>query len=227
MTKEWTALLMAAVLLLSLTACSASGGSIRGSVTQAETTAAQTTVPETTEPEFAVGSSSGNRYKNTFLGIGCTLDENWRFLSDEEIRQNNSAAQGMMEEEYQQMLENADVVYDMMAHHQNEVDSLSLNMEKLSGAAKLLSEEQYAQLSLESLEGGLSSMGIENIQSTIEEITFAGKTHVSIRIEGEYSGIKVYEAMVFCKRSGYMAIACACTWVEDGTQAILDCFYSL
>ena len=232
MAKKWGALLLAAALLLTMSACSG-GKSIRGNVTPmettapAQTTATETTVPETTEPAFAVGSSSGNRYENTFLGIGCKLDENWTFLSDEQIRENNAAAADMMAEEYQELVAESSVVYDMMANHQNEVDTLSLNMEKLSGAAKLVTEEQYAQLSLEGLEGSLSSMGIENIQTKVEQISFAGGTHTCIRLEGEYSGVKVYESLVCYKRGGYMALACACTWLEDGTQAILDSFYAL
>lgn len=226
MLKKWGALLLAAALLVTLSACSG-GKNIRGNVTPVGTTAPETTVPETTEPAFAVGSSSGNRYENTFLGIGCALDENWTFLSDEQIRENNAAAADMMAEEYQEMVEAADVVYDMMANHQNEVDTLSLNMEKLSGAALIISEEQYAQLSLEGLESSLSSMGIENIQTNVEQISFAGGTHTCIRLEGEYSGVKVYESLVCYKRGGYMALACACTWMEDGTQAILDSFYAL
>ena len=232
MAKKWGALLLAAALLLTMSACSG-GKSIRGNVTPmettapAQTTAPETTVPETTEPAFAVGSSSGNRYENTFLGIGCKLDENWTFLSDEQIRENNAAAADMMAEEYQELVAESSVVYDMMANHQNEVDTLSLNMEKLSGAAKLVTEEQYAQLSLEGLEGSLSSMGIENIQTSVEQISFAGGTHACIRLEGEYSGVKVYESLVCFKRGGYMALACACTWMEDGTQAILDSFYAL
>lgn len=238
MLKKWGALLLAGALLLTMSACSGSDGkSVRGSVTSVETTAPETTAPETTvpettapettEPAFAVGSSSGNRYENTFLGIGCALDENWTFLSDEQIRENNAAAADMMADEYQEQVQDADVVYDMMANHQNEVDTLSLNMEKLSGAAKLVTEEQYAQLSLEGLEGSLSSMGIENIQTSVEQISFAGGTHACIRLEGEYSGVKVYESLVCFKRGGYMALACACTWMEDGTQAILDSFYAL
>ena len=226
MLKKWGALLLAAALLVTLSACSG-GKNIRGNVTPVGTTAPETTVPETTEPAFAVGSSSGNRYENTFLGIGCALDENWTFLSDEQIRENNAAAADMMAEEYQEMVEAADVVYDMMANHQNEVDTLSLNMEKLSGAALIITEEQYAQLSLEGLESSLSSMGIENIQTNVEQISFAGGTHTCIRLEGEYSGVKVYESLVCYKRGGYMALACACTWMEDGTQAILDSFYAL
>ena len=233
MLKKWGALLLAGALLLTMSACSGSDGkSIRGSVTSVETTAPETTapettVPETTEPAFAVGSSAGNRYENTFLGIGCALDENWTFLSDEQIRENNAAAADMMADAYQEQVQDADVVYDMMANHQNEVDTLSLNMEKLSGAAKLVTEEQYAQLSLEGLEGSLSSMGIENIKTSVEQISFAGGTHACIRLEGEYSGVKVYESLVCFKRGGYMALACACTWMEDGTQAILDSFYAL
>lgn len=238
MFKKWGALLLAAAMLVTLTACSGkSGNSIRGNITPAEKettvettapeTTAEATVSETAEASFAVGVSADNRYENTFLGFGCVLDASWTFLTDEEIRENNAASQDMMAEEYQQMIEEASAVYDMMAHHENEVDTLSVNMEKLSGAALLVSEEQYAQLSLENLEGSLSSMGIENIVTSVEQITFAGEDHACIRVEGDISGIKVYESLACCKRGNYMALVCACTWVEDGTQEILDCFYAL
>lgn len=209
--------------------CVKSESSVRGTVTKDQKeTQPETTVPETTAgPELSLGSTSGNRWENEFIGIGCKLDENWIFMSDEEIRQNNQLANDLVGDEYKEALESADVIYDMMASHANGTDTVSASMEKLSGAALLINEETYIELSKESLEGTIISMGVENVQTTAEEITFAGESHYGIRLEGEYSGIKIYETLIAVKCSGYMACVTVCTWVEDGTQEILDCFYGL
>lgn len=220
------ALCMAA---MCLAGCGPDSSEVRGTVTKTQDQKQPTeTVPETTAgPEISLGSTSGNQWENEFIGIGCKLDENWTFMSDEEIRQNNQLANDLVGDEYKEALESAEVIYDMMANHANQTDTVGVTMEKLSGAALLINEEAYIGLSKESLEGTITSMGVENVQTSAEEFTFAGESHYGIRLEGEYSGLKIYETLIAVKCNGYMACVTVCTWVEDGTQAILDSFYSL
>lgn len=237
--------IFAAVLALCMAAacfagCAKSESSIRGNVTpdkKAEQTVPtqQETAPETTEAvpettagaEISLGSTSGNRWENEFIGIGCQLDENWTFMTDEEIRQQNQISTELVGDEYKDALESAAVIYDMMANHANGTSTVGVNLEKLSGATLLITEQLYIEASKESLEGAIASMGVENIQVSTEEISLGGKTHYGIRLEGEYSGVKIYETLIAVKCNGYMACVTACTWVEDGTQEILDCFYGL
>lgn len=227
------ALTLAICMAASFAGCAKSESSVRGSViqNQEQQTAAQTvaeTVPETTAgPELSLGSTSGNRWENEFIGIGCQLDESWTFLTDEEIRQTNQISSDLVGDEYKEALESAKVIYDMMATNADGVSTIGVNLEKLSGAALLVTEEMYIEVSEENLVGALESMGVENIQISTEEITFAGKNHYCIRLEGEYSSIKIYETLIAVKCNGYVACVTACTWVEDGTSEILDRFYGL
>ncbi len=216
--------------------CGKSEESIRGSVTpekkesqtNSETAAPETTVPETTAAaEFSMGSTSSNQWENEFIGIGCKLDENWTFLSDEEIRQQNQLSADLVGEEYKEALESAAVIYDMSASHVDGTKNVSVNLEKLTGAALLINEETYVSVAVENAVGALESMGIENVQATTEEITFGGGNHYCIHIEGEASGMKLYETVVAIKCSGYIACITAAAWVEDSTGEILDCFYGL
>ncbi len=219
--------------------CGKSEESIRGSVTpekKESQTEPKETVPATTpdaapettaESEFSVGSTSGNQWENAFIGIGCKLDENWIFLSDEQIRQQNELSTDLVGEEYKEALEDAAVVYDMMASHVDGMKNVSVNLEKLTGAALLINEETYVSVAVENAVGALESMGIENVQAATEEITFGGGNHYCVRIEGESSGNKLYETLVAIKCSGYIACITVATWIEDGTGEILDCFYGL
>jgi len=227
--RIFAGLLALCVAAVCLGGCGKTEGSIRGSVTQnKEPAQPETTVPETTAgPELSLGSTSGNRWENQFIGIGCELDENWTFMTDEEIRQQNQVSSDLVGDEYKEAMESANVIYDMMATHANQTDTVSVTMEKLSGAALLITEELYIEASKESLEGAIGSMGVENIQTSVEEADFAGESHYSILLEGEYSGVKIYEKLAVVKCNGYMACITVATWVENRTEEILDSFYGL
>lgn len=233
--KILTLLLAAALLLTCLAGCSSSDDSdIRGDIEPnkpVQSDAPQESQPpketEGTEDQVAMGSSQGGKYENKFIGIGCKLDENWTFMSDEEIRKQNNMTSDLLGEEYQEILENATVIYDMMATHSNETDTVNVNMEKLTGAAKMLTEKSYVEASVDTLKSALESAGMENVQVKPVELDFAGGKHYGVQIEGEFSGIKCYETLVCVKCGSYMACVTACTWLENGTQAILDCFYGV
>ncbi len=229
--KIWALLLAVVMLLGCLVGCAKNGDDIRGDVKPNQTDAGQNkpddSKPQGTDEQVAMGSSQGGKYENKFLGIGCQLDENWTFMTDEEIREQNQLTSDVLGEEYQQQLENATVIYDMMATHSNGTSTVNVNMEKLSGAANLLSEKAYVEGSTDALKKALEDAGMENVQLKGVELTFAGEKHYGVQIEGEFSGIKCYEALACVKRGGYMACITACTWQEDGTQAILDSFYAV
>ncbi len=244
--KIWALLLAAALLLGCLAGCAKTDDDVRGDIKPNQTDASQNkpddskpqdskpqdskpedSKPQGTDEQVSMGSSQGGKYENKFIGIGCQLDENWTFMTDEEIREQNNITSDILGEEYQQQLENATVIYDMMATHSNEMNTVNVNLEKLSGAANLLSEKSYVESSVEALKSALESAGMENVQIKAVEMEFAGGKHHGVQIEGEFSGIKCYEALACVKRGGYMACITACTWMENGTQAILDSFYAV
>ena len=86
--KRVLAMIMAAVMMLSLCACGAkTEAEIRGQVTAAGESAAEaeSAGEAAAEAEAELGTVNGGRYESSFLGIGCELDENWSYYSQEDM----------------------------------------------------------------------------------------------------------------------------------------------
>ena len=179
------------------------------------------------EPSISLGTSSNNVYENSFLGIGCTLDDQWTFASDEEILANNQMTKDMIGEEYKEVLESAAVINDMLATHSNGMNTVNINLEKLPLTGLAITEEQYCQASSANLESALANMGLEISSVQVSSLEFAGKEHACIKVEGSYSGVKVYETLVAFKQGSYISCITACSWYEDTTLEILSAFYAL
>ena len=222
MYKKLLTCLLALSLVLSFAACG-QPANIRGEVTPNSTTEA-TTAPAVTEPQFSIGSATGNTYKNTFIGIQCTLDSNWVFKTDEEMKAVNESVVGVIGDQYEAALANATVVQDMMATHANQMDTVNVVLEKLGAASLLITEEQYLNLSKESTVNALTAMGMTIASAEISTVKLAGQDHACLNIVGSYSGIPLYEKLVVIKCGGYIACITTCTWLEDTCQSILDQF---
>ena len=183
---------------------------------------------ETTEPAtesgFAIGTNSGNTYKSEFIGIQCTLDANWVLMTDEEIRAQNEATLGMLGDEYEKLLANAVNAYDMMATNVNEMDTVAILLEKLSGVNALLTEVQYIEASKDMAVAGLEQMGFTIEAADVITVQFAGAEHAALSITGNYLGVPVYECVVAVKCGEYVACVTACTWLENTCMDVLNLF---
>ena len=84
------------------------------------------------EPEFSMGKISGGTYRNDFLGLSCTIPQGWEFYSEEQLLQLNNIVGEFMDEEVQEQLKNANMVFDMFAQNAIGDSSINVNMEKLA-----------------------------------------------------------------------------------------------
>ena len=244
------------ICLLALSACSKSPEDIRGTIVTQEATSAssenqsadapsasedtseKTSDKETSsgaseetaassEEEISLGHSLNNIYESTFLGIGCKLNEEWTFLSDEEIRKANQFMGEFMGEEMKRALKNATTFTDMMATHSNGMDTVNISFEKLPLAYSTMTEMQYLELSEKNMEVPLKNMGMEDVSLSIGKCNFLGKEYSCLIVSATYSGSYCYETIVPIKRSGYVANVVACTWNENKTLELLESFYVL
>lgn len=227
--KKIIALLLAALMMFMLVSCG-DDTSVRGEIGENDATNSDAAASESTDSEtdLKLGSSSNNTYENKFLGIGCKLDSNWTFLSDAEIREANNLTQDLLDDELAEQLENASVIYDMQATKADSSANIVLNIEKigsLSGA--LMSEEEYANSTLDGLKSGLESAGLSNIEASVTSVTFAGKEHAAIVVSGEAYGVKVYEKIVCFKKGKYVAAVAFASYVNDTTDEMLSYFYAI
>ena len=182
---------------------------------------------EAAEDNVSLGTNDGTIYENAYFGIGCKLDDQWVMQTDEEILEINNIVADTVSDKFSEVFESGVVITDMMATNVNQVDTVNTGIEKLEGVAMLVDESKYIELSDPQVVEMLGSMGIENITSTQMEMEVAGKKRATLHIQGEYSGVPVYEKMVCIKKSSYMFVMTACTWVEDMTDEVLSNFYEI
>ena len=221
--KRVIAFVLMVAMVLCVTACG-KDANIRGTYEEAtpESSLAPSTTPE--GESFNVGSVKANKYVNKFVGISCELGSEWTYMTDEQIQKNNEAVLGLIGDDYVELLQNATSFMDMMATHQNQTDTVNVTFEKLTGVNALLSVEKYIEASVEPLKDALSSMGINNVQSSTGKMNFAGEEQHYVDITGEFNGVAVYERLVMMKCSNYMVMVGACTWGTNTCQDILNKF---
>lgn len=179
------------------------------------------------EDDVSLGTNDGTIYENAYFGIGCKLDDQWVMQTDEQILELNNLVADKVSDKFAEVFESGVVITDMMATNVNQVDTVNTGIEKLNGVAMLVDENKYIELSDPQVVEMLGSMGIENITSTRMETEVAGKKRATLLIQGEYSGVPVYEKMVCIKKSGYMFVMTTCTWGEDKTDEVLSNFYEI
>lgn len=179
------------------------------------------------EDSFGAGTSDGNTYWNETLSIGCTMDENWYFYSDEEIMENVQATAGQLKDDLAEAIKDAGSMMDMMAVNQETGENVNVNLERLSVVNSLLVDEaKYVELSLAQLGDALEQMGITVSDIGQDEMEFAGSKHPCIRLTGTIEGFELFETLVVVKTGRTIIVVTACSYLEDTTDEILSHFYT-
>ena len=230
MKKNWMKLLalaLSVMMVLSLfTACDLlsklendddDDGKVRGTVSQAAQAA-----------EFSLGTTTGSKYENEFIGIGFAAPDGWTFYTDAQIKELNQATADMMDEEYAEVISRASLVYDMMVQDSATGSSVNINMEKATAAAvKQLDLEEYLENNLSAVSDSLSSMGFTVTDNKISDVTLAGKATKGLWLKSTYSGVEMYQLVMPIKCNDYIAVATVTTVGGDTTSDVLDCFYAV
>ena len=173
-----------------------------------------------------IGTSTDVGYVSQFLGLRFQPGSEWTFMTDEQIRQNNETAMGMMGGDYAEAIKNAATFTDMMAAHSNGTDTVNVTFEKRNGLNAILTVSQYAEAS-NNLKSALESMGMHNVTVAIGSTTFAEEQTTCLDVTAQYNGYQVYEKMAILLKDSYMVCIVACTWNTDYCQDVLNLFRPL
>jgi len=230
--KKIVAMLMALVMMLSLCACGAkTEAEIRGQVTAAGESAAEAeSVGEAAaEAEAELGTVNGGRYESSFLGIGCELDENWSYYSQEDMASLLGMTADMFEDEnYAEQVKDADMFYDMYAAYADGtcfINVLVQNLGLLYGT--VLTEEEYVKLSTESLSSQLESAGFTDVEWEIVTLDFAGQQRQGLKISSMVQGVPYYCTQAYIKSGSHMAIISLACYVEDISESLAEYFFAV
>lgn len=227
--KKFICSLLAILMLLSLCACGSVDDSsdIRGEIIDGnivpETTDPVETDPPETEASFSFGKATGNTYQNDFLGLSCTLPEDWAFYSEQQILEMNNLAGEYLDEDAAKLLENANIIYDMMALKQEDGSNISVNLEKLT-ALQLLSLDIKALLEaqIDLIVSTYENMGYTDVQVVSEKVTVDGEEYDSLRISAKIQGVDFYSTAFAFLKGNYLANITVSSLVEDNTAAYLS-----
>ena len=90
-----------------------------------------------------------------------------------------------------------------------------------------LDESGYVDLSMDTLQKTLDSVGMTNTTIVKASVDCAGAKRCGYQISCETKGISCYEKSIYIKKGNYMAIITVCSYKEDTTDDLLKLFYSL
>ena len=212
--KKILCYLLVIIMLVSLCACGSGSNSddVRGEiVTEGKKDDAtegniieETAAP--TEKEFSLGKATGDTYRNDFLGVSFTLPEGWEFYSEQQMMQMNNLVGEYMDEDAAALLENANIIYDMMASDPISGSSLNINLEKFT-LAQILTMDVKAVLEsqIATLIATYENMGYTDVQVNYEKVTVDGNELDGIALSAKIQGIDFYTTIFSFKRGSYLA----------------------
>lgn len=182
-----------------------------------------------TGPEFSLGTIEGDTYQSEFIGLGFKYQGSWRYYNDKEIKELNQTVENMADDEYLEVVKNADVVYDMMAvNTENQTDNVNIALEKVNAVtlATLDITENYEK-TVSTVKSTFENMGYTNIQHQISKVMIDGKEYECLNITAEIAGVTMYQTSVAIKCNGYLANIAVTSYGKDKSGDILGYFYFL
>ncbi len=223
--KKLLSFLLVFVMLFSVAACG-NDTNVRGEITYNTPDVQQEQIKEP-EPEFSLGTTVGNTYENKFIGLGIELDSDWSFKSDKEIRELNNIATDLLGDEYEEKIQDADLIYDMFAQNTTDFSNINVILEKhgkgkFDEAALLKLLETW----LPEIEEMLTSMGFQDIKESYVTVTeIDGKRFPSTIIHSTIGETDFYQVQI-CKKVGeYLATITISSYDETTLKNITDRFY--
>lgn len=194
--KKFFALLLAFAMLFSLAACSEEAA-------------------ENEEPEEIIevtperGTVENGFYENKAFGISFDANENWYFLTDDEIAQSMGIA---AEKVYSgEIPEDAENIYDLYCVDMETGTTVSINYEDLGTIGGFTTENEYLEIVVTQLFEAGTDSGVTESELSVAEIS--GEKFPCLNLTLETGGMKIYERIVV-KKVG--------TWMGTVTFATLD-----
>ena len=224
--KRFVSIILGICLCFSISACSSSTDEeVRGEQIT------NTNVPEDMDvegekPEFSLGKTDGLKYENTFIGIGCTFDSDWYFYTDEEIRDLNNITEELAGEDFVEAVKDADIIYDMYAINDNQLDNVNVNLQKVDDyVLEQLDIKVNFENTIPEAKKAFENMGYTDLEFEIITTQISGEDVLCLKTTGVIDGLTMYQKIISFKCDGYFSNVTITTYQEDTVDAVLEQFY--
>ena len=248
--KKWTALVLAGIMTLSVSACGSGAGhgtvETKSGSSKTESTAAasqgsgEMTAEESAEAKaekedenFSTGEVSGTTYRQDFFKIQLTRDTPWVFETEEELQaQNQAIVDASDDTEVKDAVEKGNLYVDMTVSNQETGETTMVRILKVGLADMLASDSDLAETMKQSLIEDLNSTdGVSGGTGTVEDTTFLGKSVPSAHVTGvlNYGGneFDVFERCVIVRKGTFVAVVIATALIDDTTADQLAAFTAI
>ena len=186
------------------------------------TTTSKPTSSTQTYTELRFGTTTGNKYQNSTIGLGFTAPSGWVFYTKEQIAEINQITVEALGSKVNEILTSSNVFYDMMASDAAG-NSVNVVFERLNVS---LSVDQYITLSTPSLKQALLDAGFKSVETQVSTKKIAGKTEKCIDVVAIVEGVTVYETAFFKKVDGHMVCITSASSSLDGLNNVLSNFFA-
>lgn len=241
--KKIFALLLAALMLLSLAACANNEPAATDApatdalATEAPATDAPATeAPATDAPatdgtlsaeeqavyDLIFGRMDGENYINEMLGLGFEIDDDWTGYSLEQNLANNGfVADGTLVEQ----IAAAPMVMILNCTDPEDGSSVNINAEDLPAE---MTGDEYLSSQLEATKAALEQMGLANVDVALDTVTFAGSEHSCMQVSCEIQGLPFYETIIAYELpENSIAAITVSAFEKDEVADIIEEFYAL
>lgn len=222
---------MICILALMLAGCGGGEKEVSGNVTPLETTA-----PAVADNPVSLGRLEGGVYTNSYIGYGCTLDENWEFYSAEELQELPEMVNEILEgSELAEADGSLDQITDMMAENLTDLTSMNVLYTKVDMQSRiaysLMTEETVIDSMLEQKDMMISSYAQAGIAVQDMEkvtVTFAGEQRNAVRTSAMIEDVPYYTLQLFDYNLGeYSVTLTLSSYLEDNTDSLLELWYAV
>ena len=217
--KPILALVAALVLLFTLCAC--------GSSENTKPSSTDSTKP--TEQDLSLGTVTGGRYENDFVGLACEPGSDWYIYSRDEIAQvSGLVKENVTDEDILKQIENNGTAIVFYAAKDDGATSVNITVtntgRQLEGA---ISEDEMMELTLPQIEQTYPSLGYEDLKVSSETVTFAGTTHPCLVISATANGMQIYQRQVLLLKGSCSVWVTSSSYFTDTTTEQLALFEAL
>lgn len=216
--KRIFACLLAAVMLLSLTACNEIIAGVESGVQDAIQDAGQELNKSVTR-----GVISGDIYSSTYSGISFTKPSGWRYLTEAELSETMNAGADILDQEsFEQALASMMCVYDMMVMDDTTGNNIIVSYENLTlSNSTNITPENY----IKAVEQQLSAQsGFSITPGQKQTVTLSGSNYYRAGYTISYSGMEMSQYYYVRKLDKYM-LGMIITVVDGTPIATLEAMF--